>query len=132
MQGTVKAPAGSTTPQDADKTPTVCLFERFERLTLGATPSTAPTSAVTGQHHGTLPAAAAAAANTLGASSSTSTADSADSEQCARRLRPARRSVAFGTPCVLAYTPAGPVLEADEGDGAEGRTPLWSNAGEHC
>jgi hypothetical protein len=126
LQGASKptAAAGATTPQEANKTPTLCLFERFERLTL-ATPSTAAphTTSTMGAGRGMFSAAPHSAMGS--ADSSSSAISSADSEQ---RVRPARRSVAFGTPSVLAYTPARPgeeeaALCADE-------TPLWSNAGQ--
>lgn len=59
------------------------------------------------------------------AGSSSSTISGTDSEQ---RVRPARRSVAFGTPSVLAYTPARPAEE--EAAAVADETPLWSNAGQ--
>lgn len=116
------AAAGAATPQEADKTPTLCLFERFERLTL-ATPSTAaPHTTTAGAGRGLFSAAPNSA---MGSAGSTSIVSSADSEQ---RVRPGRRSVAFGTPSVLAYTPERSV--EDEGGLCAEETPLWSNAGE--
>ena len=134
LQATGKATtsAGDATPLDVDKTLTVCLFERFERLTLGgATPSTAPGTAAAATS-GRAPAAPAAAHDTSDSAGSTSTAaSSGGSEQFVGRVRPARRSVAFGTPSVPSYTPAGPSTAAVEGDGDNtDKTPLWSNAGE--
>jgi hypothetical protein len=124
LQGPSKAAGSKATPAEVAKTPTLCLFERFERLTLGVTPATAPNTAAPGM--GMLSAAPNSA---LGSAGSTSTAGSADSEQCAARVRPARRSVAFGTPSVLAYTPAQSGHDAAYADGDDSRTPLWSNAG---
>jgi hypothetical protein len=117
-QGATKA--SHTTPQEAEKTPTLCLFERFERLTLGVTPSTAlNTAASAGAGHGTAAAAPDSAA----------TSSSAGSEQCVARLGPGRRSVAFGTPSVLTYTPALPGKGSEEIVHDDEGTPLWSNAG---
>jgi hypothetical protein len=117
-QGATKA--NHTTPQEAEKTPTLCLFERFERLTLGVTPSTAlNTAASAGAGHGTPAAAPDSAA----------TSSSAGSEQCVARLGPGRRSVAFGTPSVLTYTPVLPAKGSEEIGHVDEGTPLWSNAG---
>lgn len=124
LQGPSKAAGSSATPAEAEKTPTLCLFERFERLTLGATPATGPNTGVAG-----LGMLSGAPNSALGSAGSTSTAGSADSEQCAARVRPARRNVAFGTPSVLAYTPAQSGQGAADAEGDDGRTPLWSNAG---
>lgn len=67
------------TPSDSDKTPTICLFQRFESLTIST-----PAAATAGK---SVTASAGGPAN--------------DND----KSRP-RHSVAFGTPSVLTYTPA--------------------------
>jgi hypothetical protein len=124
LQGPRKAAGSQATSAEVEKTPTLCLFERFERLTLGTTPATAPSTSAPG-----IGMLFGAPNSALGSAGSISTAGSADSEQCAARVRPARRSVAFGTPSVLAYTPAQSRHHAAYAEGDDGRTPLWSNAG---
>lgn len=127
QQGAEKAAANKATPPQPEKTPTLCLFERFERLTLGTPSTAAPNTTAAGLGQGML---SGAPKSEIGSAGSISTVSSADSEQCVARVKPARRSVAFGTPSVLAYTPAQPGQEAAEADGDDGRTPLWSNAGQ--
>lgn len=101
------APAAATTPLgDDSRTPTACLFARFESLTL-STPATRALGS-------SQPTQAAGGAAPPSAGASTATAATATRQ----------RSVAFGTPCVLPYTPSGAGAAATP----EG-TPLWSNAG---
>ncbi|KAF6265624.1 hypothetical protein COO60DRAFT_1456975 [Scenedesmus sp. NREL 46B-D3] len=118
--------ADAPTPQTSDKTPTLCLFQRFESLTLN-TPATATAA---------KPAMRCSASAAGPASCSTTSSRNSSQAVCAGQAEAAagtgaaepgrqRRSVAFGTPCVLAYTPASPAIGAAQQD----TTPLWSNAG---
>lgn len=105
--------ADTTTPLDSNKTPTLCLFQRFESLTL----STPPAATAAGAAGSTAGSAAAAADSARGAG-----------HGAVAGGRP-RRSVAFGTPSVLTYTPA---AAPAAGNVQQEGTPLWSNAGEQA
>ncbi|KAF8061314.1 ycf24 [Scenedesmus sp. PABB004] len=97
-----KAPDAAGAPAaapEADKTPTACLFAKFESLSL-FTPAT----------HRAAPDGGGSAAPS-------------DPAAAARG-----RSVAFASPAVLTYTPAGAEGAGGAPAGGEG-TPLWSNAG---
>eukprot|EP00775_Hariotina_reticulata_P008303 gene8303-8488_t len=98
-------------PWQSDKTPTLSLFQRFESLTLGTPPATGVVT-VAGTVGESAPGTAASP-RAQGQQRTIATTATAAHQ---------RRSVAFGTPSVLSYSPA---VAAAPADG----TPLWSNAG---
>lgn len=127
LQGGAPGQGGDATPLEAQRTPTLCLFERFERLTLANTPAASAGKTADCQP-GALPSSKVPAADSDGSTATSCLTHSEDNVP--HRPRHARHSVAFGSPSVHAYTPAAaPAGDAVLNNEEDTQTPLWSNAG---